>query len=53
MKRSRVFYMAQISVLRDEELSWSEKLELIKVLAQEEEANRIYEKMKEEKGESI
>lgn len=49
MKRSKVFYLAQISVLRDQELSYAEKLELIQELAQEEELAKSYEKLTEEK----
>lgn len=36
MKKSKLFFLAQISVLRDEELTYEEKLEIINVLIKEE-----------------
>lgn len=48
MKKSKALLLAQISVLRDSELTYKEKFEIIEVLSKEEYFERICEKPDEE-----
>lgn len=51
MKKSEMFKVAQLSVIRDSRLSDSDKLEIIRLLADEEYTATIIEKRKEEEAE--
>ena len=54
MKKSKAFYMAQLAVLRDKELSFEEALEIIHVLVHEEKMAKFSEKREEkENGKSV
>ena len=52
MKQSKAFYLAELSVLRDKELSYAEALEIIHVLVHEEEMAKFSEE-REEKNEEV
>lgn len=49
MKKSRAFYLAQIAVLRDGELTYDEILEILAVLMDAEDSAKFSEKLKEER----
>lgn len=54
MKKSKAFYLAQLAVLRDKELTYAEALEIIHVLVHEEEMAKFSEAREEKKnGESV
>ena len=55
MKKSQVFYKAQISVLNDPNITYEETLEILAVLMEEEKIAKCIEKQKEEKenGKSV
>lgn len=55
MKKSKALLLAQISVLRDSELTYKEKLEIIEVLSKDEYIERICEQVREEQedGKSV
>ena len=53
MKRSKAFYEAQISVLRNEELTFEEKLEIVAVLMDSEGTAKYSERLKEKTDEEI
>lgn len=48
MKKSKMFYQAQLSVLRDKELSFEESLEIVKALMEVEDLEKYREKRAEE-----
>lgn len=47
MKKSQVFYQAQLAVLRDVSIAFPEKLEILRVLADSEDLEKYREKQKE------
>jgi hypothetical protein len=49
MKKSKALYLAQIAVLRDEELTFDESLEILKFLMDAEDSAKYSEKLKEER----
>lgn len=53
MKKSKAFYLAEISVLQNEELTYEEKIEIVKLLAHEEDMARYSEKREEQKNEAV
>lgn len=50
MKKSQVFYKAQLSVLNDRNITFAETLEILAVLMEEEKLAKFSEKQKEEQG---
>jgi hypothetical protein len=47
MKKSQMFYHAQLAVLRDVSITFPEKLEILRVLADSEDLEKYREKQKE------
>ena len=53
MKKSKAFYEAQISVLRNEELTFEEKLEIVAFLMDAESTAKYSERLKEKTDEAV
>lgn len=53
MKKSQAFYLAQLAVLRDASITFAEKLEILRVLADAEDLEKYREKQKEKANETV
>ena len=53
MKKSQVFYKAQLAVLNDPNITYDETLEILAVLMEEEKLAKFSERQKEKENEVI